>query len=740
MKSKKIRILILMIVLVAIGTIGYFLFASEKDDVLIRRRFSELSETVRKTGNEGLLVSLEKAKTAANALSANAGKVDFYLGDANDTTGMKMGIGTVEFEGGAYTASVDVTIGQDKGFNNAGTFKFTADFGGYAPEGDERGDSLAPATGSAELTVTKAEQTAPSAPTVSTTTPPTANSITLDAITTTGQGDVQYGYSTEGGSASNISNWQTDTTFDDLDPGTTYTFYARYAGNDCYEPSPASAGTPGTTLRADSTLKVEPDEDTLTYGETLTITVTPEQTAANGINTQTAQNAVELKKGDTVLASTTTANSDGSYTLTYNTQQKGLTSGTNTLIVSYGGSGNLNASTATVDMTLSKKDVTPALDGTVSKTYDGTTNAPEGLTLALIGVLKGDDVTATGTGAYNTDDVGTGKTITANNIELTGDDAVYYILMHQTVTNNGGEITVAALSGTLAITGTAQCGQQLTASYDPVHDDEQVSYQWNRDGQPITGATSDTYTLTAEDIDKTITVIATATDSNHTGSVTSAPVTVGKASGSGNSGGSSSGGSGSSYRDREYEFWMEVRDEIRHADPGDTIKANAKGYDRMPWAVMEALRKAEGVTLHITWNGGEDIIIPSEAALAEQSRVYYPLSYLEDMTFEVESEAPAYDPGKVNPETGGILEVTAPAAADSLTDPVTDPQRGLAETPELAEQGIEQPLPGIYEPAEALAATPAEETGTSGLLIAGIALVLAAAGGSFWYWKRRKQV
>ena len=62
MKSKKIRILILMIVLVAIGTIGYFLFASEKDDVLIRRRFSELSETVRKTGNEGLLVSLEKAR------------------------------------------------------------------------------------------------------------------------------------------------------------------------------------------------------------------------------------------------------------------------------------------------------------------------------------------------------------------------------------------------------------------------------------------------------------------------------------------------------------------------------------------------------------------------------------------------------------------------------------------------------------------------------------------------------
>ena len=100
------------------------------------------------------------------------------------------------------------------------------------------------------------------------------------------------------------------------------------------------------------------------------------------------------------------------------------------------------------------------------------------------------------------------------------------------------------------------------------------------------------------------------------------------------------GGSSSSYREREYDFWMDVRDEIRHADPGDTVKANARTYDRMPWSVMEALSEADGVTLHITWNGGEDIIIPSEAALSEQSRVYYPLSYLEEMTFEVEPESP----------------------------------------------------------------------------------------------------
>lgn len=170
----------------------------------------------------------------------------------------------------------------------------------------------------------------------------------------------------------------------------------------------------------------------------------------------------------------------------------------------------------------------------------------------------------------------------------------------------------------------------------------------------------------------------------------------------------------------------------------------------MPGSVMRALAEADGVTLHITWNGGEDIIIPSAAALTvEAGRIYYPLSYLEDIDFTVESEAepeaPAYAPSKVDPDTGGIWEVTAPAEADTIIPPegepeVTDPQRGLAATPELADAGIEQAIPGVYEPEDAVATGAAGGTGASGRLIAGAALVLAAAaGGGVWFWKRRKQ-
>ena len=98
-----------------------------------------------------------------------------------------------------------------------------------------------------------------------------------------------------------------------------------------------------------------PAEGILTYGETLKITVTPEQTAAYGINAlTTAQDVEELKTGDAVLASATTANAGGSYTLTYDTRGKGLAIGNNALTVSYGGSGSLNPSTGGVKVTLEK--------------------------------------------------------------------------------------------------------------------------------------------------------------------------------------------------------------------------------------------------------------------------------------------------------------------------------------------------------------------------------------------------
>ncbi len=362
---------------------------------------------------------------------------------------------------------------------------------------------------------------------------PTTVDVTSDSITIQVVDGQEYRIGSSGewealqGTAG--SDGKTVYTYENLTPGTEYTIETRTPAETTIDQKFASwpASITVTTERADSTLKVEPSSTKLTYGETLTIKVTPEQTAANGINAlTTAENTVELKKGDTVLASSIDVDDDGSYTLTYDTKNQDLSIGDNTLTVSYGGSSSLKPSTAEVTVTLEKKNVTATLEGTTSKTYDGTTAAPEGLTIALTGVLEGNEVTAAGTIAYDTKDVGDNKTITASNLTLTGADAGYYNLMSNDIKENTGSITAAALGGTVTITGTAQYGQQLTASYDPVHEEEAVSYQWNRNGEIISGATSATYTLTAEDAGQTITVTATAVDSNHTGSVTSAPVTV----------------------------------------------------------------------------------------------------------------------------------------------------------------------------------------------------------------------
>ena len=89
----------------------------------------------------------------------------------------------------------------------------------------------------------------------------------------------------------------------------------------------------------------------------------------------------------------------------------------------------------------------------------------------------------------------------------------------------------------------------------------------------------------------------------------------------------------SAYRKGEYEFWMKVRTKIVSSNPGEVIEVNAHDRDKMPNSVMQALAAKEDVTLRIRWNGGEEIVIPSAAALQEKMRMFYPLSYLAKFDF-----------------------------------------------------------------------------------------------------------
>ncbi|MCI8652841.1 MAG: hypothetical protein HFF11_03995 [Angelakisella sp.] len=201
---------------------------------------------------------------------------------------------------------------------------------------------------------------------------------------------------------------------------------------------------------------------------------------------------------------------------------------------------------------------------------------------------------------------------------------------------------------------------------------------------------------------------------------------------------SGDGGSGSYDRDDGYDFWQGVRQKIEAAKAGDTVRANAGSYDKMPWTVMEALKKSDHITLVIRWSGGADIVIPSEKALDEALRIYYPLAYLAGYDFGIIT-----DPGKQNPETGGIWEIDAPITAQAPltsagTPEITDARRGLAETPELAGQGVEKAIPGVYEPTAN--ATPAEspvQSGERGFFSVMAVFLLAALLGLFWTWRKK---
>ncbi|MGN1414144.1 MAG: cohesin domain-containing protein [Anaerovoracaceae bacterium] len=83
-----------------------------------------------------------------------------------------------------------------------------------------------------------------------------------------------------------------------------------------------------------------------------------------------------------------------------------------------------------------------------------------------------------------------------------------------------------ALGGTVSITGTPKYDETLTADTSSLDYGTEslgtLSYQWKRGGVDISGAESNTYKLTVDDIGKNITV--EVTNSNNSGSVTSVAV------------------------------------------------------------------------------------------------------------------------------------------------------------------------------------------------------------------------
>src|SRR6185503_10463448 len=92
--------------------------------------------------------------------------------------------------------------------------------------------------------------------------------------------------------------------------------------------------------------------------------------------------------------------------------------------------------------------LTPAITAS-NKTYDSTSSAA--ISCTVTGVIGGDVVACAGTGSFDTAAVGTGKTVTANGLSLSGTAASNYELS-ATAAATTANITAATL--TPAITAT----------------------------------------------------------------------------------------------------------------------------------------------------------------------------------------------------------------------------------------------------------------------------------------------
>ena len=188
-------------------------------------------------------------------------------------------------------------------------------------------------------------------------------------------------------------------------------------------------------------------------------------------------------------------------------------------------SGNSNTNTYTVVL-----NTRPSGTVTVTPTSSNTgvaTVSPASLTFTTSNWNTAQSITVTG---VDDSSVGERSTAITHTISGGGYGSVSIASVSVTLTDDDN----SAPTGTVTITGTATQGQTLTADTSGISDPDGLSnltfsYQWKRGGNPISGATSRTYTLTQADVGAVITVTVSWTGGGGTAesftSTTTASVT-----------------------------------------------------------------------------------------------------------------------------------------------------------------------------------------------------------------------
>lgn len=218
-----------------------------------------------------------------------------------------------------------------------------------------------------------------------------------------------------------------------------YTVWYKVVGGDNYndvaaQSVNASIATADSQLSGLTVKNGATETTTFTYGDTITVEFTPAVVTTFSLRSAPAVNEAALFLGATQLTDPASPDAGGKFTLSYDTTGKDLPIGTFTLTVKYGGSGNLNASSDTISVTLNAKGVTLSGVSAVSRAYavNDTTVALDFTSAVVNGREGNDDVVPTGgTGTLATAEAANGKAVTVNDISFTGTANSYYLLMAQ---------------------------------------------------------------------------------------------------------------------------------------------------------------------------------------------------------------------------------------------------------------------------------------------------------------------
>ena len=188
-------------------------------------------------------------------------------------------------------------------------------------------------------------------------------------------------------------------------------------------------------------------------------TVAPDTTAPTvELSGDTTYTGGQITPDVTVKVGNTTLEKDTDYTVTYGTNKDVSTGGTVTITAQ----GNYGFAEVVKTFTITPKAVTVSGITANDKVYDGKTAATLDCSKAVFdGKVAGDELTVTATGAFESADAGTGKTVTISGLTLGGKAASNYVLAEE------GQQTQTTASITAAtITVTPNANQSKTYGAD----------------------------------------------------------------------------------------------------------------------------------------------------------------------------------------------------------------------------------------------------------------------------------